>query len=94
MTSRVRIYTKEYCRFSEQARFFLEEKGVPYEEIDITNDEASRAEMVAASGGDTTTPQVFIDGEHIGGLDDLIDEDRRGRLATRLASGLEYPAAP
>jgi glutaredoxin 3 len=90
--SRVRIYTREECQFSEQALMFLEEKGIPYDEIDITADAEAEAEMVEASGGKRTTPQIFIDGEHLGGLDQLVEEDAHGRLAMRLASGLEAPA--
>jgi glutaredoxin 3 len=86
--SRVRIYTKQHCPFSAKARELLEELGVPYDEIDITEDPDMRAEMIDASGGASTTPQIFIDGEHIGGLDDLIEENRQGRLAATLASGL------
>jgi GrxC family glutaredoxin len=89
--SRVRIYTKQECRFSEKALMFLEEKGVPYDEIDITGDHEAEEEMVEAAGGSRTTPQIFIDGEHIGGFDELVEEDAHGRLAMRLASGLEQP---
>jgi glutaredoxin 3 len=86
--SRVRIYTKQQCPFSYKARELLEELGVPYDEIDITDDEDRRAEMIEAAGGAKTTPQIFIDGEHIGGLDELVEEHRQGRLAATLASGL------
>jgi glutaredoxin 3 len=86
--SRVRIYTKQQCPFSAKARELLDELGVPYDEIDITDDPAMRAEMVEAASGATTTPQIFVDGEHIGGLDELVEEDRTGRLAAMLANGL------
>jgi glutaredoxin 3 len=89
--SRVRIYTKLGCRFSEEALLFLDEKGIPYDEVDITDDASGEAEMVEAAGGESTTPQIFVDGEHIGGLDELVEEDRKGRLAAILASGLERP---
>jgi glutaredoxin 3 len=92
--TRVRIYTKQSCRFSEQALIFLDEKGIPYEEVDITDDPQRQAEMMAASGGADSTPQIFIDGEHIGGFEDLVEEDRMGHLAATLASGLEQPGAP
>jgi glutaredoxin 3 len=88
--SRVRIYTKPDCPFSERARSFLEEKGIPYEEIDVTQ-ESAKAEMVAAAGGAVTTPQIFIDGDHLGGYDDLVAEDRLGHLAATMASGFEEP---
>jgi glutaredoxin 3 len=90
--TRVRIYTKLNCSSSDKALFFLDEKGIPFEEVDITDDPQRRAEMVEASNGNDTTPQIFIDGEHIGGYEDLVEEDRQGRLAATLASGLEQPA--
>jgi glutaredoxin 3 len=89
--SRVTIYTKTKCPFSEQARVFLDDKGIPYDELDITDDSERKAEMMELAGGDDTTPQVFIDGEHIGGFDDLVEEDRQGHLAATLASGLDRP---
>jgi glutaredoxin 3 len=52
------------------------------------DDPGAEAEMVEASGGERSTPQVFIDGEHIGGYEELVEEDEHGRLAMRLASGL------
>ncbi len=93
--SRIRMYTKQDCPFSEEARFFLEEKGVPYDEVDISEREDLKREMMEATGGETTTPQIFLDGEHIGGFDDLVEEDRLGHLAATLASGLEHaPGRP
>jgi glutaredoxin 3 len=92
--NRVLIYTKRRCPFSEEALFFLDEKGIPYHEVDITNDPERLAEMIEAAGGEETTPQIFIDGEHVGGYEDLVEEDRQGRLAATLASGLEQPGAP
>ena len=89
--SRVTMYTKEKCPFSAQARMFLDEKGVPFEELDVTDDPALQAEMIEAAGGQDTTPQIFIDGQHIGGFDELVDEDRQGHLAATLASGLDRP---
>ena len=91
--TRVRIYTKKNCHFSEQALFFLEEKGIPYEEVDITGDPSLLAEMTEAAGGDDTTPQIFIDGDHIGGYQDLVEEDHLGHLAAMLAGDLVTPAA-
>jgi glutaredoxin 3 len=89
--SRVRMFTREGCQFSEKARMFLEEKGIPYDEIDITDDPEEKAAMAEASGGADTTPQIFIDGEHIGGFEDLEEEDRTGRLAAMLADRLDDP---
>jgi glutaredoxin 3 len=93
MTS-VRIYTKQHCSFSQRARLFLEENGIPYEDVDITGDPQLREEMVKAAGGASTTPQIFIGGEHIGGLDDLLQEDRQGRLAAMLSNDLAPASGP
>ena len=91
--SRVLMYTKRDCLFSDEARAFLDEKGIPYDEVDISDDPEARAEMIEASAGAETTPQIFIDGNHIGGFDDLVEEDHEGRLAAAMALGLEVPAA-
>jgi glutaredoxin 3 len=79
--AKVKVYTKQGCPFSERARDILEEKGIPYDDIDTTDSPELQQEMIAAAGGRYTTPQVFIDGEHIGGADDLEQADRAGRLA-------------
>jgi glutaredoxin 3 len=86
--SGVRIYTRQGCKSSEKALTFLEEMGIPYDEIDITGDATAEAEMVEADHGAHGTPQIFINGECIGGVDELIQEEEQGRLAVRLASGL------
>lgn len=92
MTSRVTIYTKQGCRYSEKALLFLQDQGIPYEEIDITAEPERKEEMIEAAGGSDSTPQIFIDGEHIGGFEELLEEDHQGRLAARLASGLDQPS--
>jgi glutaredoxin 3 len=89
--SRVLIYTKAKCPFSEQAILFLDDKGIPYDEVDITDDPVARAQMMESAGGEDTTPQVFIDGQHVGGYDELVEEDRLGHLVATMASGLDRP---
>jgi GrxC family glutaredoxin len=77
------IYTKEWCRYSAKAKALLESKGLAYREIDITNDEARQQEMVNRSHR-RTVPQLFIDGESVGGYDDLADLNASGELDARL----------
>jgi glutaredoxin 3 len=89
--SRVRIFTRKGDKYSEKALTFLDEMGIPYDEIDITEDVEAEEAMAEAASGAHGTPQIFIDGDHIGGVDELIEEDNQGRLAMRLASGLEAP---
>lgn len=61
-------------------------KGADFEEIDITMGGPKRAEMLERAPGRTTVPQVFIDGQHIGGSDDLAALDARGGLDPLLAA--------
>lgn len=77
---RVEIYTKAFCPYCARALRLLADKGVAPEEHDITLGGPRRAEMVQRANGRTTVPQVFIDGRHIGGSDDLTALDRRGEL--------------
>ena len=84
--ARIEIYTKFLCPYCTRARSLLKSKGVKsVEEYDITMDGARRAEMLARANGRTTVPQIFIDGRHIGGSDDLAALDRAGGLDPLLA---------
>lgn len=65
------LYTKTYCPFSQKCKKFLDEKGVEYDEKVIDNDKDSMEEMLSKSGERKDTPQVFINGHHIGSFDDL-----------------------
>ena len=76
---KVEIYTKSWCPYSNQARAHLDFKGVRYEEIDIANDTVREMEMMIRSGKHTV-PQIFIDGHHIGGNDDLLAAEASGKL--------------
>ena len=61
-------------------------KGVAYTEIDIIEEPARRDEMIRRAGGRTSVPQIFINGEHIGGSDELVALDRAGELDAKLGS--------
>ncbi len=54
------------------AKRLLKSKGVDFEEIDVTDDEALRERLTQISGGRETVPQIFADGKSIGGYDDLV----------------------
>jgi glutaredoxin 3 len=82
----VELYTTMFCPYCARARGLLERKGVPYTEIDIIEEPARRAEMVRRAGGRTTVPQIFINGEHIGGSDELVALERVGELDRKLGS--------
>jgi glutaredoxin 3 len=84
--AKVDIYVQDFCPYCSRAKALLDRKGVPYNEIYAPNGSAARQEAIARSGGRTTVPQVFIDGQPIGGSDDLHALDRAGRLDTMLAA--------
>ncbi|MFO1259839.1 MAG: glutaredoxin 3 [Sphingomonadaceae bacterium] len=76
----VEIYTKAFCGYCARAKALLESKGVQYEEYDITMGGPKRAEMLERSNGGMTVPQIFIEGAHVGGSDDLAALERVGKL--------------
>ena len=84
--AKVEIYTKFLCPYCTRAKKLLTGKGAAFEEHDISMGGPLRAEMLERSGGRNTVPQVFIDGSHIGGSDELAALDRAGKLDTLLAA--------
>lgn len=77
---KVEIYTKFTCPYCARAKSLLDEKGVSYEEYEISMGGPQRAEMIQRANGRTTVPQIFINDVHIGGSDDLADLERAGKL--------------
>ena len=84
--ARTEIYTKVFCPYCTRALALLRAKGADIEEYDITMDAPRRAEMIERANGRTTVPQIFIDGQHIGGSDDLAALDAKGDLDPLLAA--------
>jgi len=76
---KVLIYTTQFCGFSISAKALLDEKNVEYFEVDV-EDPKKRQMMVQRTKGHYTVPQIFIDGEYIGGYDKLSALDRDGKL--------------
>jgi glutaredoxin 3 len=83
--ARVEMYATDICPYCRRAEALLREKGVEIEKIRVDLEPARRTEMTARSGGRRTVPQIFIDGRHVGGCDDLHDLDRAGGLDPLLA---------
>ena len=83
--ARIEIYTKAFCPYCSRAMALLASKGAEVEETDITLDRHAREAMIQRADGRTTVPQIFIDGRHIGGSDDLAALDRAGELDPLLA---------
>jgi glutaredoxin 3 len=84
--AKVEIYTKFMCPYCARALKLLGSKGVNAEEFDVTMGGPKKAEMVERSGGRMTMPQVFINGHHVGGSDDLAALEAAGKLDTLLAA--------
>ena len=77
--SQIKIYTTTYCGYCKKAKSLLQSKGIPFEEIDVTEDDAKREWLVKTTGR-KTVPQIFIDEKPIGGFDDLSQMDKEGKL--------------
>jgi glutaredoxin 3 len=75
----VRVYSTSFCPYCIRAKLLLEERGIPYEGIDVSGDYEARQWLVQATGR-RTVPQIFIGEEPIGGFDDLRALDRTGEL--------------
>ena len=78
--ARVQMYTTASCPFCVRAKRLLQARGIPYDEIDVGDDLAARADLVRLTGRQTV-PQIFIDGRAIGGFEELAVLDARAELA-------------
>ncbi len=82
--AKIEIYTTPFCGYCARAKGLLDSKGAAYDEMDVMMDDKKRTEMRERSRR-TTVPQIFINGQHIGGSDDLAALDQAGKLDTLLA---------
>lgn len=82
--ARIEIYTTMWCGYCARAKSLLEKKGAAYQEMDVMEDAAKRAEMRERSQR-TTVPQIFINGQHVGGSDELAALEQAGKLDALLA---------
>jgi glutaredoxin 3 len=83
---KIEIYTKFLCPYCSRAKALLSGKNAAFEEIDISTDRMLRTQMIERANGRTTVPQIFINGDHIGGSDDLAALDQKGGLDPLLAA--------
>lgn len=81
---KVEVYSSPFCPFCYRAKKLLAAKGVEFEEIDVMMNPSRKAEMVERSGGRTSVPQVFVDGDYLGDCDGIYALDARGQLDARL----------
>ena len=85
--TRVKLYTTSSCPFCIRAKRLLEARGIPFEDIDVGNNDALREEIMQRTGR-RTVPQIFVDERSIGGFEELAALDAAGKLAE-----LHEPAA-
>lgn len=78
--STIEIYTTPVCPYCVKAKHLLKRKGLEWKEIDISQNPAIRDDMIAKAGGQRTVPQIFINGKHVGGCDDLYALENSGEL--------------
>ncbi|MEO5362901.1 MAG: glutaredoxin 3 [Magnetococcus sp. DMHC-8] len=79
------LYSTTVCPFCIRAKALLTKKQVTFQEINLTDHPERRDEMTARSGGRRTVPQIFINGQHVGGCDDLHQLEAEGKLDRLLA---------
>ena len=84
--AKVEIYTSPLCGYCHAAKRLLTSKGVAFEETNVMMNAEKRQEMMQRANGGHTVPQIFIDGKHVGGCDDLYALERSGQLDPLLAA--------
>ena len=82
--AKIEMYTTPFCGYCARAKSLLEKKGAAYEELDVMMDEKKRAEMRERAKR-STVPQIFINGQYIGGSDELAALEQAGKLDALLA---------
>ena len=85
--ARIEVYTQMGCGYCARALRLLQSKNVAFKQIDVSLSSDLRAEMAKRSGGSNTSPQIFVDGEHIGDSDEIFALDRAGHLDKLLKLG-------
>ena len=85
----IEIFSTKVCPYCVRAKRLFDKKGVSYREIDVSNDSELRDGMVKRAGGLQSVPQIFINGEHVGGCDDLYSLEAAGELDVMLAEAPE-----
>jgi glutaredoxin 3 len=83
--AQITVYTTEPCSFCVRVKQLLKQRGVSYEEVNLSKDPEGRAELVERTGM-LSFPQVVIDDEVIGGFRETLEADRSGRLRELLAA--------
>ena len=80
------MYTKSTCPYCIRAKMLLQQKGIELHEIAVDFGGEKKQEMVQRANGRMTVPQIFINGRHVGGCDDLFELEDAGKLDELLAA--------
>ena len=80
----VEIYTGPLCAFCDRAKALLIKKGISFKEINLASDPQKMDEMIKKTNGMRTVPQIFINGQHIGGNYNLQALENEGKLNSLL----------
>ena len=83
--AKIEIYSSPLCGFCHHGKRLLKSKSVAFEDIDVMMNRVRKKEMVERAGGRTSVPQIFIDGQHVGGCDELYELEAEGKLDPMLA---------
>jgi glutaredoxin 3 len=94
LVTRIILYTTPYCGYCRGAKHLLTKKGATFTEIDVSEDMERRQEMIARAFGRRTVPQIFINGSHVGGYDELAELEREAKLDALLAGVDAVEPAP
>ena len=76
----VTIYTGPYCNYCDAAKRLLTRNNVPYKEINVAEVDGAKDEMIKKANGKKTIPQIFFNGEHIGGYDEVRALEKENKL--------------
>jgi len=85
--AKIEIYTQMGCGYCARALRLLQSKNIDFEQIDVSLNSDLRAEMVKRAGGRNTSPQIFVNDEHIGDSDEIFALERAGHLDKLLKVG-------
>ena len=85
--AKIEIYTQMGCGYCASALRLLQSKNIDFEQIDVSLNSDLRAEMAKRAGGRNTSPQIFVDDEHIGDSDEIFALERAGHLDKLLQLG-------
>lgn len=87
------IYFKTWCPYSRRALTLLTSKGIDFTAIDLTHDAHEHELKMRERSGRTSVPQIFVDGRHLGGYEDIAALEAAGDLDQLLFADADLHAA-